>query len=119
MRFYAPAHQLVPNWLDEILFASGPVTAIVALVIGAALASRDDTDRSSWVRAVAIVVISGLGSLIMWHANGEEAARHTIETDIMARLGILLAFGALAGKYPGDVTQPETSSEMVEVRPQT
>lgn len=119
MRFYAPAHQLVLNWLDEILFARGPLTAIAALVIGAALASRDDTDRRSWFRAVAIVVIAGLGSLIMWHANGEEAARHTIETDIMARLGILLALGALAGQHPGDVKWQETSSEMVAVRPET
>ena len=97
VRFYAPAHQRVPRLLDDLLFPRGPILAIAALLIGALIASRDRTDRVAWYQSLVLLLMSGVVSLLVWHADGQEAARHTLESNLLGRLAVIMALAALAG----------------------
>lgn len=97
VRFYAPAHQRVSRLIDDLLFPRGVILAIAALWLGAAIASRDKTDRLAWYRSMVLLLMSGIVTLAVWHAEGQEAARHTLESNLLGRIAVIMALAALAG----------------------
>ncbi len=112
VRGYAPSGQRYPRLIDVIVFPPGWLLAVGALVT-ASLLLGDEADEKFLVQALLLMAVGVVLTLIVWHGEGQEIARHNLESDVIGRLAVVLALGAL-GATPhrsAELGQEETPAE--------
>ncbi len=94
VRGYAPRGQSYPRLIDEIVFPPGWLL-VAGAAVAASLIIGDDADERLLVQALALMAVSIVLTLIVWHGEGQEIARHNLESDVTGRLAAAVALAAL------------------------
>ncbi len=104
VRGYAPRGQKYPRLLDAIVFPPGWLLLVGSLVVAALLLSEGAADERLLVQGTLMVAAGLVLTLIVWHAEGQEIARHNLESDVVGRIGVMVALASL-GVAPARVTE--------------
>ncbi len=101
LSFYAGSDP-VPSGLEPVLWPAWPWLLVlsVAVIVAASLRRMWGDPR---LRATILLAVLGIPvMLIVWHSDGQEVTRHTIEGLAQLRLGVLLALvlSALGARLP-------------------
>ncbi|MDA8102226.1 MAG: hypothetical protein M0Z34_04585 [Nitrospiraceae bacterium] len=95
VRGYAPLGQSYPRLVDDIVFPPGWLLLVGSLVAAAFLLGDEEADEKLFVKGTLLVAIGIVLMLIVWHAEGQEIARHNLESDVVGRLGVMVALASL------------------------
>lgn len=100
VRGYAPVGQQYPRLVDAVVFAPGWLLLVGSLVAAALLVGDGEADEELFVKGALLVAGGVMLTLIVWHAEGQEIARHNLESDVLARLGLVVALASVGVAVP-------------------